>query len=45
MIPITKLDCFQPIDKQKNIFASIFQQEQGKFGFATEIWEMATQQI
>ena len=38
MISITKLDFFQPIDQQENIFPSIFQQEQGKFGFAAEIW-------
>ena len=45
MISITKLDCFQPIDRKENIFPSIFQQEQGEFGFAAEIWKMATQRI
>ena len=38
MISITKLDFFQPIDKQEDIFPSIFQQEQVKFGFAAEIF-------
>jgi len=42
MIYITKLDCFQPIDKQEDIFPSSFQQEQDKFGFTAEIWSTAT---
>lgn len=41
MISITKLVCFQPIDKQEDIFPSSFQQEQDEFGFAAEIWRMA----
>ena len=41
MISITKLDCFQPIDKQEDIFPSSFQQEQDEFGFAAEIWRTA----
>ena len=45
MISITKLYFFQPIDQQEDIFPSIFQQEQGEFGFAAEIWKTATQRI
>ena len=45
MIYITKLDYFQSIDQQEDIFPSIFQQEQGEFGFAAEIWKTATQRI
>ena len=41
MIIITKLDYFQPIDQQEDIFPSISQQEQDEFGFAAEIWRMA----
>jgi len=41
IISIRKLDCFQPIDQQEDIFPSIFQQEQDEFGFATEIWRTA----
>ena len=41
MISITKLDFFQPIDKQEYIFPSSFQQERDEFGFAAEIWRTA----
>ena len=45
MISITKLVCFQPIDQQEDIFPSNFQQEQGEFVFAAEIWKTDTQRI
>ena len=41
MIYITKLDCFQPIDQQEDIFPFISQQKQDEFGFAAEIWRTA----
>ena len=41
MISITKLDCFQPIDKQEYIFPSSFQQEQDELGFVAKIWRTA----
>ena len=41
MICITKVDCFQPIDQQEDIFPFISQQKQDEFGFAAEIWRTA----